>query len=132
MYDDAEARQTVRELVKTLEAISDRSGALAFVVARKNPNEYERLLESAGRAEEFILKPMMELDPDLKNVYAALDNPASNWCEAIKVMLKSTVQTWSGDKALAHMEFMNGLYARFEEEERRAQEGYKGDPGFAT
>ena len=132
MCDDAEARQTVRALVKSFEAISDRSGALASVVARKNPKEYQELLKSAERAEEFTLKPMMAVYSDLKNVYAALDNPASNWCEAVKAMLQSQGQTWFGDEALAHKEFKSDLYARFEEEERKAQEGRQGDRGFAT
>lgn len=132
MHSDAEARETVRELFKQLEGFSARSGALAFVVARRNPQEYERILESAKRAEEFIGRPMMAMDSEFKSVYAALDDPQSNWCEAVKAMLKPGPRVWSGDEALAQMQHMNSLYARFEEEERRAEEGYKGDAGFAT
>jgi hypothetical protein len=132
MYSDAEARQTVRELVKSLEAFSARSGGLAFVVARSNPQEYERILDSAKRAEEFIGKPMMAADPEFKNVYAALDNPESNWCDAIRAMLKPGERTWFGAEAKAQMDFMSSLYERFDEEERKAKEGQKGDPGIGS
>jgi len=130
MYDDAEARQVVRELVKNLEAFSARSGGLAFVVARRNPREYERILESAKRAEDFIGKPMLAADPDFKTVYAALDDPESNWCDAIKAMLRSGERSLFGAEAKAQRDFVSSLFARFEEEERKAEESQKGDPGI--
>lgn len=132
MYDDAEARKTVRELIQCFEAFAARSTGLAFVVARKDPREYERILESAERAEEFIAKPMLAADPKFQNIYAALDNADSNWCEAIKAMLKPGPNSLYGDEAFARMEFMRGISDRFEEEERKAQEGWRGDAGFAT
>ena len=89
-------------------------------------------MESAKKAEQFIGRPMMAMDSEFKSVYTALDDPQSNWCEAIRAMFKPGPRVWSGAEAVAKMQHMNSLYARFEEEERKVEEGYKGDAGFAT
>jgi len=46
MVDDGEARDAVRQLMKRLEFIDAQSGALAYVLAKRDSQEYARLLES--------------------------------------------------------------------------------------
>jgi len=132
MYDYTEARKTVRALLETFEEAIARSMGLAYVVCRKYPGEYEKLLASAERAHEIVVKPVMAADPDWNRAYAALSDASVNWCEAVNAIRTSQGQEWFGEDARTRMNFMNDLYARFDAAEREAKKRREGDPGIGV
>jgi hypothetical protein len=47
MVDDAQARDAIRQLMKRFEFIASQGLAMAYVLAKRDPQEYARLLETA-------------------------------------------------------------------------------------
>ena len=114
MASDKDARKTVRRLLERLEAIADRSVALAYVLARRDSNQYAQLLETAEIAEETVIRPVADRDGDMLYVYAALDDPIGDWVKAVDTMLDRGPICFNGNEVLARREFMQTLDQRFD------------------
>jgi hypothetical protein len=91
MVGDAEARDAVRQIVKRLELIAAQGGALAYVLAKRDPQEYARLLE-------------------------ALDDPRADWSKAVMAMLNRGGIELTGKRAIEGIKFVQGLEGRFDAE----------------
>jgi len=55
MVNDAEAREAVRQLMKRFEFIAAQAGAMAYVLAKRDSQEYARLLEAAEVALKTVI-----------------------------------------------------------------------------
>lgn len=118
--------------MRSFEEFIGSSMALAYVVCRKYPQEYERLLESAERAHGIVVKPVLAVDPDWKRAYAALNAANANWCEAVNAVRTWQDQEWFGEQARDRMNLMNDLYSRFDAAERDAEKRREGAPGIGS
>jgi hypothetical protein len=75
IVDDAEARDAVRQLLKRFEVIAAQAGAIAYVLAKRDSQEFARLLEAADVAMKTVIQPLCDADGVASAVYAALDDP---------------------------------------------------------
>ena len=132
MHDDAEARKTVRDLLKRFEATMGLGIGMAYVLAAENRQQYAKLLESAERASELVARPVIESDANLNRAYAALDASGANWCDAGASVLSSPGEESWGEEAVARMKVLEGLNARFHVAEREAKDRHEGDPGIGS
>ena len=87
MATDAESRDAVRQFMKSRDLLDARWAALAYVLVKRDPKEYEKLLEAAEKAIPFVTK-LLEVGDDLhKQVYIALDDPNADWPKALLAWL---------------------------------------------
>ena len=114
MVSDKEARNAAKRLVQRLEAIAAQGSAMAYVLARKDITEYARLLEAADLAEKIVIQPIVDVESERHEVYAALDDPNADWTRAVIGMLERGPVEFSGDEALARARFTQTLDERFD------------------
>jgi hypothetical protein len=87
MINDTEARETVRQLMRQFEAVAVQALGMAYVLAKKDKEEYARLIEAAERVIPTVIQPLVDADSQRREVYAALDDPGADWCGALRGML---------------------------------------------
>jgi len=116
MVDDAEARDAVRQLMKRFEIIAAQGNAMAYVLAKRDSQEYARLLEAAEVAMKTVIQPLSEADGGSSAVYAALDDPHADWSKAVLAMLNRGAIEFTGEQAIEHFKFMQSLEERFDAE----------------
>lgn len=85
MVSDTEARNVVRQLMKRFDLINAQRLGMAYVLAEKDSSEYARLLEAAEEAITTVIQPLADVQHGL--VYAALDDPNADWCQAVLAIL---------------------------------------------
>src|SRR5256886_10696891 len=84
MVGDAEARHAVRELVKRFESIAAQAGAMAYVLAKRDSQEYARLLEAVEVALKTVIQPISGAHPGWSAGFAALDDPGRDWGQSVR------------------------------------------------
>src|SRR5260370_40279113 len=114
MVSDAEARDAVRKLMKRFEFIAAQGGAMAYVLAKRDSQEYARLLEAAEVALKTVILPMNDADKDSNAVYAALDDPHAEWSKAVVAMLNQGAIEFTGEQAIERFKFTQRLEERFD------------------
>jgi hypothetical protein len=119
MVSDAEARDAVRQLMKRFDFIAAQGLAMAYVLAKRDQQEYARLLEAAEIAMKTVIQPMNDADQDSSEVYAALDDPRADWCKAVVAMLNRGAIVFEGEQALERLKFMQSLDERFDAEMKK-------------
>jgi len=87
MASDGEARNAVLHLMKRFDLIQAQHLGLAYVLAKRDSEEYARLLEAADQAITTVIQPLADSDVKRGQVYAALDDPDADWCKAVLSML---------------------------------------------
>ncbi len=87
MVNDTEARNAVRQLMKRFDFIQAQHLALAYVLANRDAAEYARLLDAVEGVIPTVIQPATEADAMHSQVYAALDDPNADWCQAVLSML---------------------------------------------
>lgn len=87
MVSDIEARNAVRQLMKRFDLIQAQHLGLAYVLAKRDAAEYARLLDAAEGVIPTVIQPAAEADVLHSQVYAALDDPNADWCQAVLSML---------------------------------------------
>jgi len=107
MVNDAEARTAVRQLMERFDITCAQLLGMAYVLARKNPDEYARLLEAADKAIAAVIQPMINTDVQRMQVYAALDDPSMNWCKPLLDMLNQGAVTLTVDQAIDQLRLWN-------------------------
>jgi hypothetical protein len=133
MGDDAEARDAVRQLMKRFEFIAAQGGALAYVLAKRDAQEYARLLEVAEVALKTVIQPISDADQDWSAVYAALDDLHADWSKAVVAMLNRGAIESTGEQAIERFKFVQSLEDRFDAEmkERNKSDEDK-EPGIGN
>ncbi len=116
MVDDAEARDAVRQLMKRFEFIASQGLAMAYVLAKRDSQEYARLLEAAEVALKTVIQPINDADQDSSEVYAALDDPGADWTKAVAAMLNRGAIVFTGEQGIEQFKFMQSLERRFDAE----------------
>src|SRR5260370_41630276 len=116
MVDDAEARDAVRQLMKRFELIASQGLAMAYVLAKRDSQEYPRLLEAAEVALKTVVQPMNDADEGSGVVYTALDDPRADWSKAVVTMLNRGAIEFTGEQAIERIKFMQSLEERFDAE----------------
>ncbi len=116
MVDDGEARDAVRQLLKRFELIAAQGAAMAYVLAKRDSQEYARLLEAAEVALKTVVQPMNDADEGSGVVYTALDDPRADWSKAVVTMLNRGAIVFTGDQAIERFKFMESLEERFDAE----------------
>ena len=116
MVDDAEARDAVRQLMKRLEFIAARGGAIAYVLAKRDSQEYARLLKASEVALKTVIQPISDADREFSAVYEALDDPRADWSEAVVAMLSRGAVELTGERAIERVKFVQSLEERFDAE----------------
>jgi hypothetical protein len=114
MVNDAEARDAVRQLMKRFEFIAAQGLAMAYVLAKRDLQEYARLLEAAEVALETVVQPMNDADKVANAVYAALDDPRADWSKAVAATLNRGAIVFTGEQAIEQLKFMQSLEERFD------------------
>ena len=133
MADDAEARDAVRQLVKRFEFIAAQGGSMAYVLAKRDSQEYARLLDAAEVALKTVIQPISDADGDWSAVYEALDDPRADWSKAVVTMLnRGPIELW-GQQALERMKFIQNLEDRFDAEMKdRKKSDEDEEPGIGN
>jgi hypothetical protein len=133
MVDDAEAREAVRQLLKRFEFIAAQGGALAYVLAKRDSQEYARLLEAAEVALKTVIQPISDADRDWSAVYAALDDPRADWSKAVVAILNQEPIEFTGEQAIERFKFMQSLEERFDAEMKDKNESDEDEePGIGN
>jgi hypothetical protein len=133
MVDDAEAREAVRQLLKRFEFIAAQGCALAYVLAKRDSQEYARLLEAAEVALKTVIQPISDADRDWSAVYAALDDPRADWSKAVVAMLNQGPIEFTGEQAIERFKFMQSLEERFDAEMKDKNESDEDEePGIGN
>lgn len=83
MVEDAEARKAVRQLMEQLDSIDAQYASLAYVLVRRDPNEYTQLLEAAEKATPKVTQILAVSDDLHRQVYEALDESNADWCKVV-------------------------------------------------
>ena len=116
MADDAEGRDTVRQLMKRFEFIAAQAGAMAYVLAKRDPHKYARLLVAAEVALKTVTQTISNADRDFIAIYAALDDPRADWSKAVAAMLDRGATEFTGEEAIERFAFLQSLEERFHAE----------------
>src|SRR6266404_686042 len=133
MVDDGEARDAVRQLMKRLEFIDAQSGALAYVLAKRDSQEYARLLEAAQVALKTVIQPISDADGESSLVYAVLDDPRADWSKAVVAMLNRGAIELTGEQAIERIKFVQSLEERFDAEMKDRNESDEDEePGIGN
>lgn len=119
MVTDAEARRAVRALMERFDSITDQFAGLAYVLSRRDLQQYARLSESAERATTLVIQPLREADGDNEEVYSALDDPEADWCKAIYAMLDQEEVILEGDQGIERLRLLEELGERFDAEDKK-------------
>ena len=114
MADDGEARDAVRQLMKRFELIAMQAGAIAYVLAKRDSQEFARLLEAAEVAMKTVIQPISDADGVSSAVYAALDDPCADWSKAVVAMLNQGGIEFTGQQAIERFKLMQSLEERFD------------------
>jgi hypothetical protein len=131
MVDDVEARDAVRQLMKRFEFIAAQGGAMAYVLAKRDSQEYARLLEASEVALRTVIQPISDADQDSSAVYAALGDPKADWSKAVLGMLNRGAIEFTGEQAIERFKFMQSLEDRFDAEMKKRNKGDEGkEPGI--
>jgi hypothetical protein len=56
---------------------------MAYILAKRDADEYARLLEAAEKAIPVVIQIEAVTDDLRGKVYAALDDPNGDWCKAV-------------------------------------------------
>jgi hypothetical protein len=133
MVDDAEAREAVRQLMKRFEIIAAQGSAMAYVLAKRDAQEYARLLEAAEVALKTVIQPINDADRDSSEVYVALDDPSADWSKTVLAMLNQGVREFTGEQAIERFKFMQRLEERFDAEmKKRKKSDEEEEPGIGN
>jgi len=133
MVDDAEARDAVRQLMKRFELIAAQGVAMAYVLAKKDKEEYARLLEAAEVALKTVIQPLGDADGGSNSVYAALDDPSADWSKVVAAMLGRGAIEYTGKKAIERFKFVQSLEERFDAEmKKRNRSDEDEEPGIGN
>ncbi len=133
MVSDAEARDAVRQLMKRFEFIAAQAGALAYVLAKRNSQEYARLLEAAEVALKTVIQPINDADKGASAVYTALDDPRADWSKALVAMLNRGPIESTGEQAIEQFRFVQSLEERFDAEMKNKNKSDEDEgPGIAN
>ena|SRR6266850_195946 len=133
MVDDAEARNAVRELMKRVDLIAAQGAAMAYVLAKRDLQEYARLLEAAEVALKTVIQPISDADRDFSAVYAALDDPRADWSKAVAAMLNRGAIEFTGEQAIERIKFVQDLEERFDAKMRdRKKSDEDEEPGIGN
>jgi hypothetical protein len=116
MVDDVEARDAVRQIMKRFEFIAAQAAAMAYVLVKRDMQEYARLLEAAEVALKTVVQPMNDAEKGASAVYAALDDPCADWSKAVVAMLNRGPIESTGEQAIQRFKFMRSLEERFDAE----------------
>ena len=119
MVSDTEARSAVRRLLERLDLIDGQSAGLAYVLARRDRQGYERLLEDAEIAQKIVVGPLLGDDEGHKQVYRALSDANADWAKAVMAMLEQGPIEFTEDEAFRRLERMRSLDERFDEEMKK-------------
>jgi hypothetical protein len=123
MLNDTEARNAVRQLMKRFELINDQHLGLAFVLAKRDPQDYARLLKSAELATTIVIQPLDDADGDYHQVHTALDDPDADWPKAVIAMLNRGPIEMTGNQAIERLKLVQNLEARFDAENKERNKG---------
>jgi hypothetical protein len=133
MVDDAETREAVRQLMKRFDFIAAQGASLGYVLAKKDSQEYARLLEAAEVALKTVIQPICDADAASSAVYAALNDPHADWSKAVVAMLNQGVIELTGEKATERMKFVQSLEERFDAEmKNRDRRDEDEEPGIGN
>jgi hypothetical protein len=83
MVNDAEARNVVCKLMQRCDLIDAQHASLSHVLAKKDPQEYTRLLETAERINPMITQVLATISDSRRQAYAAIEDPNADWCNAV-------------------------------------------------
>ena len=87
MTTDIQARKAVRALVERFEQMSAQHLTLAYLLAKKDPAAYARLLEEASATMATVIQPVITADIARSQMYMALEDPNADWSAALVNML---------------------------------------------
>ncbi len=133
MVDDAQARDAVRQLMKRFELIAAQASAIAYVLAKRDSQEFARLLEVADVAMKTVIEPLSDADGVQRTVYAALDDPRTDWSKAVLAMINRGLIEFTGEQAIEHFKFMQSLEERFDAEmKKRNKSDEDKEPGIGN
>jgi len=119
MVDDAEAREAVRQLMRRFDLITGQGSAMAFVLAKRYPQQYARLREAAEVALQTMIQPIRDAGAESNTVYAALDDPGADWSKAVVTMLNQGPIEFTGEQALVRCKLVQNLEKQFEAEMKK-------------
>jgi hypothetical protein len=104
VVNDTDARNIVRQLMERFDSIDIQHTSLTHVLAKKDPQEYTRLLETAEKIAPKIAEVLAIIDEARRRAYVALDDRNANWYEAVLAWLNekgpTTLSTEQGFKAM--------------------------------
>jgi hypothetical protein len=83
MLSDAEARNVVRQLMQRFDLIDAQHASFLHVVAKKDPQEYSRLLEAAEKITPNVTQVLAIADDLRRQAYVSLDDPNADWCQPV-------------------------------------------------
>src|SRR6202022_3173500 len=102
----------VRQLMKRLEFLAAQGGAVAYVLVKRDREEYGRIMDDAEVAMKTIIHPIRDYDRDFDAVYVALDDPGADWSKAVAAMLNGGAIQFVGKEAMERLRFMEELERR--------------------
>jgi hypothetical protein len=83
MPSDSEVRDVVRQLMRRFDSMDARYASFLHVVAKKDPEEYTRLLDTSERIIPKVTKVLAIGDTMHRQVYESLDDPNADWCKVV-------------------------------------------------
>jgi hypothetical protein len=83
MPSDSEVRDVVRQLMRRFDSMDARYASFLHVMAKKDPEEYTRLLDTSERIIPKVTKLLAIGDTLHRQVYESLDDPDADWCKAV-------------------------------------------------
>jgi hypothetical protein len=89
---------------------------MAYVLAKRDSQEYGRLLEAAEVASNTVIQPISDVDRESSAVYAALDAPRADWSKAVVAMLNRGPIESTGEQAIERFKCLQSLEERFDAE----------------
>jgi hypothetical protein len=87
MVSDTDARNVVRQLMQRLDVINSQRLGLAYALAERDLAAYGRLLEEVEGVIATMIQP--DLDAEHRQLYAALDDPSTDWSKEVLSVLDS-------------------------------------------
>jgi hypothetical protein len=129
MVNDTEARNAVRQLMQRFELIAAQVSGVAYVLAKRDPQDYARLLESAELATTVVIRPSMDARGENSQVYSALDDPNADWPKAVFAMLNEGAIEFTGNEAIERFKLMRELDEKFDAESKKRKKTIDGRSG---
>jgi hypothetical protein len=83
MPSDSEVRDVVRQLMRRFDSMDAQYASFLHVVAKKDREEYTRLLDTAERIIPKVTKVLAIGDTLHRQVYESLDDPNGDWCKTM-------------------------------------------------